>query len=73
MRDRYYFRYLLEIINTKLYIVGIIPYIIIVLKYYLLKIGLRPSSYERGGAQIENNQWGIKNVTRRRAGSRATW
>ena len=51
----------------------LIPWIIIALKYYLLKIGLRPASYDRGGAQIENNQWGIKNVTRRRAGSRATW
>lgn len=73
MRDRYYFRYLLEIINAKLHIASIIPWIIIALKYYLLQIGLRPSSYDRGGAQIENNQWGIKNVTRRRAGSRATW
>lgn len=73
IRDRYYFRYLLEIINTKLHVTWIIPWIIIAVKYCLLKIGLCPSSYDRGGAQIENNQWGIKNVTRRRAGSRATW
>ena len=64
--DRYYFRYLLEIINTKLHIAWIIPWIIIALKYYLLKIILRPAGYDRGGAQIENNQWEIKNVTRRR-------
>jgi hypothetical protein len=65
------FRYLVQIMNTKqlqFSLESLFPP-----KYYLLKIGLHPSSYDKRGAQIENNQWGIKNVTRRRADSRVTW